>query len=406
MKDESGFSSLHLSSFIFYFVEETMNLRNIVIGIIVLAVLVVGFLAFSGGSNPLSLKPTPTAIAALSDLENLVTASGTLVPAKRANLGFKIPGQVVQVSVQAGDAVKRGDVLARLDAAELDAAVAQAKSAVALAQANLDQLKAGASREDIAAAEANLNTARAQLAKVRAGASAEDIAIAKAGLDRAASALKDAQTEYDKVKDDPAIGMYPQSAALQAATEQYRIAEARYAQVLKGASAEDVRIAEAAVAAAQATLDRVKAPARPEEIAAAHARLDQTQGALRQAQAALAAATLAAPFDGTIAAVNVREGETVTPGIPVIMLGDLTYLRLETDDLSETNIARVKLGQVVNVTYEALPGKTFKGKVTQIAPISSQKQGGTNYTVYVEFDLLDSALRWGMTGHIEIDAKQ
>ncbi len=383
-----------------------MNTRNIVVGIIVLAVLVVGLLAFGGGSNPLSPKPTPTAIAALSDLDNLVTASGTLVPAKRANLSFKVPGQVVQVAVKAGDAVRRGDVLVRLDAAELDAAVAQARSAVALAQANLDQLKAGASKEDIATAEANLNTARAQLAKVRAGASAEDIAIAKASLDRAAAVLKDAQSEYDKVKNDPAIGMFPQSAALQAAFEQYKIAEARYKQVLKGASAEDIRIAEAAVAAAQAALDRVKAQARPEEIAAAQARLDQAQGALRQAQAALASATLTAPFDGTIAAVNVREGETVTPGIPVVTLGDLTNLRLETDDLSETNIARVKLGQIANVTFEALPGKTFKGKITQIAPISSQKQGGTNYTVYVEFEGLDPTLRWGMTGHIEINTKQ
>jgi len=325
-----------------------MNLRNIVIGIAVLALLVVAFLAF-GGSNPLSPKPTPTAIAALSDLDNIVAASGTLLPAKRANLSFKVPGQVVQVAVKAGDAVKRGDTLVRLDAAELDAAVAQAKAAVALAQANLDQLKAGASKEDIAAAEANLNTARAQLAKVRAGATPEEIAMAKASLDRAASALKDAQAEYDKVKDDPAVGMYPQSAALQAATEQYRIADARYQQVLKGATAEDIHIAESAVAAAQAGLDRVKAKARPEEIAAAQARLDQAQGALKQAEAALASATLTAPFDGTVAAVNVREGETVSLGIPVVTLGDLAHLCLETDDLSETNIARVNLGQVASV---------------------------------------------------------
>ncbi|MBI4790082.1 MAG: efflux RND transporter periplasmic adaptor subunit [Chloroflexi bacterium] len=382
-----------------------MTKRNIIIGIVALIVLAGGFVATGGGAT-LAPKPTPTPdLAALSELENLVTASGTLLPARRANLSFRISGHAAQILVKAGDTVKMGAPLVRLDAAELEAAVAQAKAAVALAQANLDQLKAGASKEDFAASEANLNTARAQLAKARAGATAEEVAIAKATLDRAAAGLKDAQSAYDKVKNDPEAGMYPQSAAYQAAIQQYQIAEASYLQVVKGARFEDIRIAETAVAAAQANLDRVKAPARPEEIAAAQARLDQAQAALRQVQASLAAATLTAPFDGTVAAVNIKESETVTPGVPIVTLGDLTNLRLETDDLSETNIARVKLGQPVSVTFEALAGKTFTGKVTQIAPISTPKQGGTSYTVTVEFEKLDPALRWGMTGHIEISAK-
>jgi HlyD family secretion protein len=382
-----------------------MNVRNIIIGIVVLAVLVIGFMAMGGGSM-LSPQPTPTPIAALSDLENIVTASGTLLPVQRANLSFKVPGSVAQIAIKPGDVVKKGDVLIKLDSAELDAAAVQARAAVALAQANLNELKAGASAEDIAAAQANVATAQAQLAKVRAAATMEDVAMAKASLDRAATALKSAQADYDKIKDDPAAGMYPQSIVYQQATEQYRIAEARYKQVLKGATPEDIRVAESAVAVAQANLDRVKAKARPEEIAAAQARLDQAQGALQQAQAALNAATLDAPFAGTVAAVNLKEGELASPGVPVIVLGDIKKLRLETDDLSETNIARITLGQTANVTFEALPGKSFAGKITYIAPISSQKQGGTNYTVYIEFDNLDPVLRWGMTGHIEVNTKQ
>jgi len=383
-----------------------MNTRNIIIGLVVLAVLIGGFMIFGGGANMLAPKPAPTPIVALVDYANLVTASGTLLPVNRVNLSFKIAGQVQRVMVKPGDGVKRNDVLAQLDSTELAASTAQAQAALALAQAGLDQLKSGASKEDIAAAQANLDTARAQLAKVKAGASAEEIAAAKATLDRATSALRDAQSEYDKIKNDPAAGMYPQSIAFQAAIEQYRIADARYQQVVKGASVEDIQIAQAGVAAAQANLDRVKAQARPAEIAAAQARVDQAQAALRQMRAVAASANLTAPFAGTIAAVNVHEGETVVPGVVVITLGDIKNLRLETDDLSESSIARVKLGQVVNVTFEALPGQTFPGKVTFIAPISSAKSGGTNYTIYIEFDHLDPGLRWGMTGHIEINTKQ
>lgn len=368
-----------------------MNRRNIIIGIIVVVVLLVGYAGLSG-AGVIGNKPTPTPVAALADFENLVTASGTLVPVKRANLSFKVPGQVAKVSAAPGDIVKAGEMLVLLESGEL-------KAAVAMAQAQLAQLKAGATKEDIAVALATLDAARAQLDKMRASATVEEIAIAKAGLDRAAAALRDAQSAYDKVKDDPAVGMFPQSAALQLASQDYRVAQARYAQVAKGAGAEDIRVAESAVGVAQANLDRVKAGARPEEIAAAQARLDQ-------AQAGLDAATLAAPFAGTVAAVNVKEGEMVSPGVSVVTLGDLSHLRLETDDLSETNIARVKLGQVVSITYEALPGATFTGKVTYIAPIASQKQGGTNYAVYVECDRLDPAMRWGMTGHIEINTRQ
>ncbi len=368
-----------------------MSRRSILIGVVALVVIGGGFFALGGGSA-LTAQPTPTPTLGLEELEDLVPASGTLLPARRANLAFKIPGQVVRVQANAGDTVKMGDVLMRLDAGELEAAVA-------IAQANLNQLKAGPSKEEIAAAQANLDAALAQLARVRAGPTVEDVLIAKATLDRAQAGLKDAQSAYDKVRDDPAVGMFPQSQTLQAAIQQLTIAEATYNKVLKGATPEEVRIAEANVAAARAALDRVKAGARPEEIAAAEARLNQ-------AKAGLAATALAAPFDGTVASVYVKEGEMVTPGTPVIALGDLSKLRLETDDLSETNIARVKPGQPVAVTFEALPGRTFHGTVTTIASISTPKQGGTNYTVTIEFDQLDPALRWGMTGHIEINTKQ
>ena len=370
-----------------------MNARNLIIGIVVLVILGIGFFAF-GGSNMIAPKPTPTPNTALLDLENIVSASGTLVPVKRASIAFQgaLPARVVQVAVKAGDVVKPGDVLMRLDAAEEEAAVNAAR-------ATLAQLQAGATKEEIAVAQANLDAARAQLAKVCARATPEDIAIAKASLERAAAILRDAQSQYDRIKDDPQRGMYPQSQTLHLATQDYRIAEARYYQVVKGATPEDIRVAEANVAIAQAGLDRVKAPARPEEIAAAQAKLDQ-------ATSALALLTLTAPFGGTIASVGVKESETIMPGVPVITLGELSALRLETDDLSETNIARIKINQVVNVTFDALPGKTFKGTVTYIAPMASAKQGGTNYTIYVEFDNLDPALRWGMTGHIEINTKQ
>lgn len=367
-----------------------MNTRNLVIGMVSILVLGIALLTFGGGGTMLVPQPTPTPNLAV-ELENIVNASGTLVPAQRASIAYAgaMPARVQRVAVKPGDVVQVGAVLIQLEASEEQAAVSAAR-------ATLAQLRAGATKEDLAVAQAHLDVAKAQLAKVRAGATPEELAIARANLERAAAVLRDAQAQYDRIKDDPQRGMYPQSQALHLATQEYRIAEARYQQLVKGPTPEDIRIAEANVAVAQANLERVKAAARPEEIAIAQAKLDQALNVL-------ALKTLTAPFAGTIAAVSVKEGETVTPGVPIVMLGDLSRMRLESDDLSETHIARVRIGQTATVTFDALPGKLFQGKVTYLAPMASAKQGGTNYTIHIEFESLDPALRWGMTGHIEIN---
>jgi len=386
----SDFAHTLLSSFV---IGGRMNTRNIIIGIVMVALLGIAFLTLGGGSAMLAPQPTPTPHLALLELENIVNASGTLVPVQRANIAYHgvSPARVLRVAVTPGDIVQAGAVLIQLDAAEEEAAVK-------VARATLAQLRAGATPE-IAVAQANLDAAKAQLARVRAGATAEELAIALANLERAAAVLRDAQSQYDRIKDDPQRGMYPQSQALHLATQEYRIAQARYQQLLKGATPEEIRIAEANVAIAQAHLERVRAGARAEEIAIAQARLEQ-------ASSLLALKTITAPFTGTVAAVHVKTGETVTPGMPIVVIGDVSRMRLETDDLSETYIARVRSGQIAMVTFDALPGKSFQGRVTYIAPMASAKQGGTNYTVYIEFDSLDPALRWGMTGHIEINTKQ
>jgi multidrug efflux pump subunit AcrA (membrane-fusion protein) len=184
--------------------EETMNTRNIIIGIVMVILVGIAFLAF-GGSAVFAPKPTPTPNPALQELENIVTASGTLVPVKRASIAYTgaMPARARRVAVQPGDMVKAGDVLIQLDATEEEAAVSAAR-------ATLAQLRAGATKEEIAVAQANLDAAKAQLAKVRAGATPEELAIARANLERAAAVLRDAQSQYDRIKDDPQRGMYPQ----------------------------------------------------------------------------------------------------------------------------------------------------------------------------------------------------
>jgi HlyD family secretion protein len=167
-----------------------------------------------------------------------------------------------------------------------------------------------------------------------------------------------------------------------------------------------VREAEANLASAQiqlAYLVRVGTDQR--NLDSAQADIDRAQAQLDSASAALASqSALTAPFDGTIVSVDAEPGETVVPGREVILLGDLSHYQVKTTDLSERDVTRVKVGQTVNVSIEAL-GDTFTGKVTEIALVSSTLGGDVVYAVTIELDLQPAGLLWGMSADVEIQTK-
>jgi multidrug resistance efflux pump len=160
----------------------------------------------------------------------------------------------------------------------------------------------------------------------------------------------------------------------------------------------NVEVAKARADAAQAQLDLVKAGSTAEQIDALKARVTQ-------AQASLDEATLVAPFDGTIAELDVNVGEIAAPGIRVASLADLTQWEVETDDLSEVDIVGVQPGAQVSVKVDALPDVKLKGKVTSITPRSAVKRGDVTYTVKVALAEPDPRLMWGMTAFVDIGGK-
>jgi membrane fusion protein (multidrug efflux system) len=127
----------------------------------------------------------------------------------------------------------------------------------------------------------------------------------------------------------------------------------------------------------------------------------RVQAALDEAKAILAQASLAAPFSGTIASVDIVPSETVVPGQEVIMLGDLTHFRVETTDLSERDAPKVSVGQAAQVSVPAL-NRDFAGKVSDISRIASTVGGDVVYKVTIELDTQPAGLLWGMTTNVQI----
>jgi len=172
----------------------------------------------------------------------------------------------------------------------------------------------------------------------------------------------------------------------------------------------DTTLLEAKVREAQADLDAAQTQVHylkrvgtaQEHLDSAQAGADRAQAQLESAQATLAQATLSAPFDGTIAEVDIFPAEVVVPGQVVVVLGDLSAFQVETTDLSERDVPGVKVGQPAKVFIHAL-NKEFGGRVTDVAHIASSIGGDVVYTVTIGLDEQPEDLRWGMSADVEIE---
>jgi HlyD family secretion protein len=403
-------------------------------------------------------KSGSAAAATPAAQENVIWASGKLVPTRWAALSPAVAGTVRAVHAAEGDQVAAGALLVELDNGVLQSQVEVAAAAVAEAEAARARLLAGATPAQLAAARAELAAAQAGVALAQANlkqaqeaaaAAVAQVAIAQAqyeelvsrptpaekvaaqkAVDQTQVAVDQAQAVYDTVRGDPHIAARPEALALQQATAALNAAKAAYAATTQGATKQQLAVARAQieaakaqaqvaqaqipaaeanvqaalarVAGAQAALDGLTAGATAEDEAVAEARVKSAQAAQAAAQAQLRQTQVIAPFAGQIGAVYVRPGELATPGQPALVLGDTTQMRVETTDLRETDVARLKVGMAVEITFDALPGRTFQGSITRIAAMSSTEKGSTNYTVIIETPDLDPNLRWGMTAFVNI----
>jgi HlyD family secretion protein len=401
-----------------------MSRSRLIIGIVVVIALVaLGSWGYQNYLAPVSAAPTATRAEAEQTPEapSVVSAEGKIIPLRDATLAFRVSGRVAAIPVKEGEVVKAGAVLIQLEDADLKAAVAQARAAVDIAQAQLDLLKAGPRPEEIAAAEAQVKAANsavgqavAQRDDVSKGATPDQIKAAEAQVAQAEAERKQAWDAYNSIVNSGMQGDPRERAWLQwQATEHAKEAAlAALEQIKAGASQQAIRALNSAIGvtagqrdAANAQLELIKAGARPEQIAAAQAQVDQAKAALEAAQAQLAQTTLRAPFAGTVVRLSTDVGEIVTPGAPILVLADLAQWRLQTTDLSETDVVLVRPGQKAIISLDAFKDQTFAGIVTEISDTAETNRGNTTYPVTLALDPTEAALRWGMTAFVDIEVK-
>ncbi len=263
------------------------------------------------------------------DLTSLVTASGEIKPNNYINIGANAPGQLTDILVKEGDRVKKGQLLARIESVQPEADVTAQR-----AQLRSTEADAAATEAGVKAAENNIATMQASIDRARA-----DLDKAKLDFERGQQLFNEkliAKQDFDQRK-----------AAYEAQQAAVREAEARLVQA--GAQVKQY--------AAQATASQTK-------IAQSRATLTRFSDVLRKHNAY-------SPLDGVVTNLPVRVGETVvmgiqsSPGSTIMTIADMSLITAEVK-VDETDIVNVKLGQVADVTIDAIPNKTFKGHVIEI----------------------------------------
>jgi len=171
------------------------------------------------------------------------------------------------------------------------------------------------------------------------------------------------------------------------------------------ARAADIAQAEARLAQAGLTLYEAEHPVASEALTLAQLDVERAQLALDAAQESLSRSRLTAPFDSIISDVPVRVGEWASPGTPVVELIDVSRWHVETKNVGELQIARVREGQEAIVRVNAFQSEPLRGRVETISPVAVVQQGDTTYTLIIELEDTDLNLRPEMTARVEITAE-
>jgi multidrug efflux pump subunit AcrA (membrane-fusion protein) len=345
-----------------------------------------------------------------------VTASGVVAPARQSQMVFTLSGKVKTVSVAVGEEVNAGQALVTLEGSEKLAADVEttnvellaAQQAVDALYKDMDVQQAQAlktiadNRDAVRDAERRLLNLQTQSPPVDVDAVYANLIIARDKLDHA-------QQDYAPYENKPSDNLIRAGylSKLAQAQKEYDALVRQYNNLLGTANEIDLSQAQADLAIAQADLakaqrdyDLLQKGPDPDQVKLAQARLDNAKTQLAAAQSALQDLELHAPFDGTVTNLDVHEGEWVTPGQVVLGLSDLGVLRVETTDLSERDIPKVKVGGAVTVFIKAL-NQDVTGRVRQIAPLADTLGGDVVYKTTIDLDTRPDGLRAGMSVEVQ-----
>ena len=362
----------------------TSTWTMIAVGVIVVAL--AGYLVWSAVGKKSSANQYVTAQPTRGTLTVAVAGSGSIVSQNSASVNPGISGTVTELSVAVGQKVKKGEVLFVIDNPVLDANVTQAKSSYQSAKSS--RLKAQQSetqadvtlttgvsqaKQAVSQARASIANAKSALAKAKKATPFDSQAVVAANnnLDAANAGLKTAQANYTEACSISRSGHAAAAESYNAAVTAQSASYQDYQQAIKNAG--------------QRT---VTSPISGYVTTLAINNGDQIGGSSSSSGSSKTSGA---------AATSSSSSSNSTP----IVISDLSSLQAQVQ-IAETDRPKVKLGQKVEVTFDAVPNLTITGHVEQIDAVGTSSSGVVTYSVTVTFDVQDKRLNPGMTASASI----
>lgn len=340
--------------------------------LVILLIVIVGGGAFLYVRNANAETDTEfqTAEIKKDGLVATIGATGTVRAQQTAVLVWQAAGTVESVDVETGDTVRADEVLAELAKTSLPQSIILAEADLASAEKSLEDLTSS----DTPEAEAVIALREAQEAYDKA-------------LDYYDSLFK--PYKYDKIVYIRRVTPFGIRRIPNIKTVKVDKADE---ETIENAG-EDLALAEAKLNDAQRTYERLK-DGNTSEILSAQARVEA-------AQATLNLSRVIAPFDATVTEAYPLPGDQVSAGQTAFRIDDLSRLLVDVD-VSEVDINSVSIDQPVTLTFDAILGKTYNGRVVEVAQVGTAEQGVVNFKVTVELTDADPAVKPGMTAAVNI----
>ena len=312
--------------------------------------------------------------------ENRLQVSGN-IELTEIDISFKVPGKLVELDVDEGAFVKKGQVIARIDRQQVEQQRSKDEAGLAASQAQYDQIETAVRwqqatmESEVALRRAEVRAAQAHLDQLLAGSRPQEIQQASRGgrrhrTARTGQGRRIAQELFKN--DDISRAQYDQyRTRLDLTTAVLRQAQSRLALVEEGPRKEDIEAARAEVQRAEAALETSPGePAGGETARAGRARPSRRHrsrpGAGGHHRNADRRHEVTSPIDGVVLVKSAEIGEVLAAGTTVVAIGDIDHPWLRAY-ISETDLGRVKLGQPVQLSTDSFPGKTYPGRVSFIS---------------------------------------
>jgi len=313
---------------------------------------------------------------------NRIVVSGN-IELTEVNIAFKTAGLLIERTVDEGDTVKKGQVIARLDRNQLvaqrdsqAAALASAESQLAEAQSSLEwqkQTLAG----DLEQRRGDLAANEAHLAELRNGSRPQEKLDAQATVEMAQAEVDRSQKDWERAQvlyknDDISTAQYDQyRKAWESAGATLKSAKEKAAMVLAGPRQEQIDQQQAQVERVRGALKMSEANTlemqrRTQELATRRAEVARSGANLALIDAQLSDTIAVSPVDGVVLVKSADVGEVLASGTTVVTIGDIDHPWLR-GYVNETDLGKVKLGSKVRVTTDSYPGKTYDGRITFIS---------------------------------------